>query len=73
MSAVRLWEGLIVGPGLRAYHERWVDNWAVMGFPHSYPGVLFAGCDAYAQLVYAIEVKPNILETDPGPLDARVP
>jgi hypothetical protein len=38
-----------------------------------YPGVAFADVHAYAQLVYELEAKPCQLETDPGPLDARVP
>lgn len=32
-----------------------------------------AGEDAYAQILYAIEIKPNISDLDPGPLDAKVP
>lgn len=51
-------------PCLRNW-DLWQDN----DRPHRF----FAGIHAYAQLVFAIEVKPNILETDPGPLDARVP
>lgn len=35
--------------------------------------ILIMGRESYPQLVYAIQVKPNVLECDPGPLDARVP
>ncbi len=35
--------------------------------------ILIVGTERYPQLVWAITVKPNVLETDPGPLDARVP
>jgi hypothetical protein len=37
------------------------------------PPLLIMGRESYPQLVYAIQVKPNVLESDPGPLDARVP
>ena len=70
---MRKWEGLWHHSGLRVYCERWVSDWSIHHYPTIYPGGAFASIHAYAQLVYAIEVKPNILETDPGPLDARVP
>lgn len=34
---------------------------------------VIAGRESYPQLVFAVQVKPAILELDPGPLDARVP
>lgn len=40
-------------------------------FTHS--ECLIAGEDAYAQILYTIEIKPNISDLDPGPLDAKVP
>lgn len=50
------------------YLPNW-ELWQVVERPHRF----IAGIHVYAQLVFAIEVQPNILETDPGPLDARVP
>ena len=37
------------------------------------PRLIIAGTERYPQFVYAIEVKPRVLDIDPGPLDARVP
>ena len=37
------------------------------------PDVLIFGTERYAQFVWTVEVKPNVIETDPGPLDAKVP
>jgi hypothetical protein len=34
---------------------------------------LILGTERYPQFIWAITVKPHVLETDPGPLDARVP
>jgi len=45
-------------------------DWQMYGLTR--PALLFAGRDSYPALVYAVEVKPRVLETDPGPLDARV-
>jgi hypothetical protein len=69
---VKQWEGMFHHRGLHIYRERHLPNWALWQLTDQ-PDRVLAGVDAYAQLVYAIEVKPNILETDPGPLDARVP
>ena len=60
------------GHRVEVWREPYLPNWGLWqdaAQPHRF----FAGIHVYAQLVYAIEVKPNILETDPGPLDARVP
>lgn len=37
------------------------------------PPTLVLGRESYPQFVFALTVKPSILDTDPGPLDARVP
>lgn len=55
--------------GLRIYEERYLE-WEGWGFPG---GIVLAGRERFAQLVWLLEVKPTLLETDPGPLDARVP
>ena len=34
---------------------------------------ILAGREGWHRLVFACQVKPNLLETDPGPLDAGVP
>jgi hypothetical protein len=36
-------------------------------------GVLVAGPERYAQILYGLTAQQCLLETDPGPLDARVP
>lgn len=59
------------GHGIEIIREPHIPNWQAWRFPE-YPHKLFAGVCYYAALVFTIEVKPNILETDPGPLDARV-
>lgn len=48
-------------------HLEW-EMWSLRDTP-----ALFCGREMFYALVYAIQVKPNVLETDPGPLDARVP
>ena len=64
-----------VGPVFRVFVEPAVPNWECWRWAPN-EGLLantaFAGIHAYPQLVYAIEVKPHVLETDPGPLDAKV-
>ena len=55
--------------GLRIYLEPYLE-WNVYGLGDR---MILAGAERYPQMVWAIQVKPNVLETDPGPLDARVP
>ena len=57
---------------IAVYREVYIQDWSVVRYPFM-PEAVFAGIHAYAQLEYAISTKPNVLETDPGPLDARVP
>lgn len=52
--------------------EPCIPNWEHWYYPELFPRKVFAGINRYAQIVYELEVKPSILETDPGPLDARV-
>lgn len=70
---MRRWGAPVLPDGLRICRESWVGEWQMCRYPIIYPGVVFAGVHAYARLVYEFEVKPAVLETDPGPLDARVP
>lgn len=49
--------------------EPHMPNWEMW----SYEGSVLLGVHRWAQLLYELEVKPHVLETDPGPLDARVP
>lgn len=55
---------------IRVYQEQWLD-WECYHMVHE--NIIVMGRESYPQLVYAIEVKPNIVECDPGPLDAKVP
>lgn len=55
---------------VRVYREQWL-NWECYHMVQE--NIIVMGQESYPQLVYAVEVKPNILECDPGPLDARVP
>jgi hypothetical protein len=53
--------------GVRVYEERYL-GWEL----YRYDGVLVAGEERFAELVWLLVVKPTLLESDPGPLDARV-
>jgi hypothetical protein len=55
--------------GLRVYLETALD-WQAYSLPRD--GILILGKDRYPQLVWSVQVQPKVLETDPGPLDARV-
>lgn len=37
------------------------------------PDTIILGRESYHQFIFGFLVEPAILETDPGPLDARVP
>ena len=54
--------------GVRIYEERWLA-WEAWNFD----GVVLVGAELFAQLVWQLQVKPTLLESDSGPLDARVP
>lgn len=61
------------GNRVEVWREPCVPNWEMWRWDELFPHRLFAGVDYYARLVYELEVAPNILKLDPGPLDARVP
>lgn len=63
---------ILLRSGMRIVCDGAFPDWQVGSFHDLHPGVLFAGIHVYSQLVYALLVRPNQLETDPGPLDARV-
>jgi hypothetical protein len=48
-------------------------DWQAYAANFSGRPVLIMGAERYAQMQFALETKDNILESDPGPLDARVP
>jgi len=56
---------------VRVHLEPHIPNWEIWRVRDMDLDFL-AGIHAYAKTVYMFEVKPNILEIDPGPLDARV-
>lgn len=60
----------MVVEGMRVHIERHLE-WEVWGLTQE--RILVLGRESYPQFVYAIVVRPHVLETDPGPLDARVP
>jgi hypothetical protein len=49
------------------------ESWAMIGGGIWRPPALVVGRERYQQLVFSLTVKPGMLETDPGPLDAPVP
>jgi hypothetical protein len=61
--------GLAWHPGIRVHVETALD-WQMWQLGHD---TLILGTERYPQFIWAITVKPHVLETDPGPLDARVP
>ena len=49
------------------------ESWAMFSGGIWRPPVLVVGRERYQQLVFALTVRRTLLETDPGPLDAKVP
>lgn len=48
-------------------------EWEVWGMQKDGYPVIITGRERWPQMVFTYQVQPTILETDPGPLDARVP
>lgn len=62
-------ENLRLRGGLRVVRESCLE-WQIWLVED--PPMLIVGPERWAQLVW-LTVKPGVLETDPGPLDAKVP
>lgn len=60
------------GSRFEVYHEPCIQDWEVWRLP-DFPNRLYAGNSVWPALLFTIGCKPNIYETDPGPLDARLP
>lgn len=48
-------------------------EWELWGMHADGGARIVAGRERWPQMVFEYQVKPTILVTDPGPLDARVP
>ena len=53
---------------LPIYLERHLE-WEIWGMPDR----ILTGRQSWHQVLFAFGVKPTLMETDPGPLDAGVP
>lgn len=69
---VRECRALALPSGMRIYREPCIPDWELWRGGPLPAGVALLGIRAYDALLFELHAKPNILELDPGPLDARV-